>query len=292
MLVTGASGFVGRAVVAELLRRGWQVTALARRHPAGEAEPGLVHIAADVTSPGWERWAQGCHAVVHLVGIIRERPKEGATFQKIHVEGTARVLAACQNLGIRRLIHMSAVGADSQGLTPYHRTKGQAEELVMASGLAWTIFRPSVIFGLGDGFTTALKKVVGRWPLVPIFGDGSFPLQPVAVEEVAEAFVESLANPATEGKVIELGGPEVMTYLEVLRRLAAAMGKKPLFVKVPLGLVRPMVRLTARALSNPPITPDELTMLIAGSQADNTLATQFFHLPRRRFLAPATELAE
>lgn len=292
VLVTGATGFVGRAVVAELVRRGWQVAALARRHPTGEAEPGLVRIAADVTSPRWERWAQGCQAAVHLVGIIRERPKEGVTFQKIHLEGTARVLAVCQSLGIRRLIHMSAAGADPQGMTPYHRTKGEAEELVMASGLAWTIFRPSVIFGPGDGFTTTLKKVVGRWPLVPVFGDGSFPVQPVAVEEVAEAFAESLTNPATEGKVIELGGPEVISYLEVLQRLAAAMGNKRLFVKVPLGLARMMVRLTARVLSNPPITPDELSMLIAGSQADNTLATQFFHLPRRRLLAPVTELAE
>jgi NADH dehydrogenase len=283
ILVTGATGFVGRAVVAELLQRGYQVVALARRQESQASEPGLVRVAADVLGEGWQRWAEGCQAIIHLVGIIRPRPKEGVTFQGAHVEATARVIQVCQKQGIGRLLHMSAVGANPQASTPYHRTKGEAEQLVMASGLAWTIFRPSVIFGPGDGFTTTLAGVIRRFPVVPIFGDGSYPLQPVAVEEVAEAFALSLDNPRAIGQVVELGGPEVLTYLQVLQRVAASLGKRRAFLRLPLPWVRAGVKVLSFLLPNPPITPDELAMLVAGSIADTTLASQLFQLPRKAF---------
>lgn len=283
VLVTGATGFVGSAVVRELLARGYQVVAVARRLPEAAHQEGLIRVAADVASPGWERWAGGCDAAIHLVGIIRENPRAGVTFRRAHVEATARVLEVCRNLGIQRFLHMSAVGASLHGLTPYHRTKGEAEELVRASSLAWTIFRPSVIFGPGDGFTTTLAQVIRRFPIVPVFGDGSYPLQPIAVEEVAQAFVESLERSETVQQVIELGGPEVLSYLEVLRRVAHSLGKRRFFLRVPLGLARFGVRLAAALFSNPPITPDELTMLLSGTRADTALANQLFGLPRKAF---------
>ncbi|MCS7182619.1 MAG: complex I NDUFA9 subunit family protein [Thermoanaerobaculum sp.] len=283
VLVTGASGFVGTRIVAELLQRGFQVVALARRLSQSSSEPGVIRVAADVTLSGWERWVEGCSAVIHLVGIIREDPRQGITFHGAHVEATARVVEVCKKFGIFRLVHMSAVGADPQSPIPYHRTKGQAEELVRASGLAWTIFRPSVIFGPGDGFTTTLTGVIRRAPLVPVFGDGSYPLQPVAVEEVAEAFVASLENPQAVEQIVELGGPEVLSYRQVLQRIASSLGKKRLFVPIPLPLVRPAVKIAAWLLSNPPITPDELAMLLAGSTADIRVAQKLFDLPRKNF---------
>jgi len=283
VLVTGATGFVGRTIVAELLARGYQVVALARQHPPRGGQPGLVRVAADAAGDGWERWAEGCDAVIHLVGIIRENPKAGVTFHQAHVATTAKVLEVCGKLAIRRLLHMSALGADPQGPVPYQRTKGEAEALVRSSGLDWTIFRPSVIFGPGDGFTSTLAAVVRRFPVVPVFGDGSYPLHPVAVEEVAEAFVRSLELPETVGKTIELGGPEVLSYLEVLRRIASSLGRKRVFLKLPWGISRLAVRLAAALLPDPPITPDELAMLAAGSRADTSLAQALFGLPRKRF---------
>ncbi|MGQ9495447.1 MAG: complex I NDUFA9 subunit family protein [Thermoanaerobaculaceae bacterium] len=283
VLLTGATGFVGRALLQALLQRGFTVVALARRHPHQEPAPGLVRVAADVVNEGWESWAEGCEAAIHLVGIIRELPKENVTFHRIHVQGTARVLEACEKLGIARYLHMSAVGANPQGLTAYHRTKGQAEELVKASSLSWTIFRPSVIFGPGDGFTSTLARVIKGFPVVPVFGDGSYPLQPVAVEEVAQAFALSLDKPETVGQVIELGGPEVLTYLQVLQRVARALGKKRFFLKLPINVVRFGVKLATKFLPNPPITSDELTMLLAGSIADVRLARQYFGLPQKPF---------
>ncbi len=291
VLVTGATGFVGSAVVRELLIRGFEVVALARRLPPCDGQPRLIRVAADVTALGWERWVEGCSAAIHLVGIIRERPKEGVTFRKAHVHATARVVEACQALGIGRLLHMSAVGARLDAATPYHRTKGEAEELVKASGLAWTIIRPSVIFGPGDGFTTTLARVVTRFPVVPVFGNGSYPLQPVAVEEVAEVFAACLENPEAERRVLELGGPEVLTYMEVLRRVATSLGKRRAFVKLPLGLARPLVRLATKLLANPPITSDELTMLVSGSVADTTLVQKLFGLPKKPFAGVTWPLA-
>lgn len=283
VLVTGATGFVGSVIVRQLLARGYQVVALARRMPEAAGTEGLIRVAADLAASGWERWAEGCDAAIHLVGIIRENPKAGVTFRHAHVEATRRVVEVCTTLGIGRLIHMSAAGARLDAPTPYHRTKAEAEERVRASGLAWTIFRPSVIFGPGDGFTTTLAQVIRRFPVIPVFGDGSYPLQPVAVEEVAEAFVASLERPEAVHKTIELGGPEVLSYLEVLRRVTSSLGKKRLFLRVPLGLAFFGARLASALLSNPPITPDELTMLIAGNCADITLAQELFGVPRKRF---------
>ncbi len=283
VLVTGATGFVGSAVIRELLARGYQVVALARKLPTAPHEDGLIRVAADVASPGWERWAEGCHAAIHLVGILRENPKAGVTFRRAHVQATARVLEVCGNLGVRRYLHMSALGANPQGPTAYARTKGEAEALVQASPLAWTIFRPSVIFGPGDGFTTTVAGFVRRFPVVPVFGDGSYPLQPIAVGEVAQAFVESLEKPETVHRIIELGGPEILSYMEILRRVATFLGKRRFFLRVPLRLARLGVRLAATLFSNPPITPDELTMLLSGSCADTALANQLFGLPRKAF---------
>jgi len=283
VLVTGATGFVGRTIVAQLLARGYKVVALARKHPPSEGQPGLVRVAADASGDGWERWAEGCDAAIHLVGIIRENPKAGVTFHQAHVAATAKVLEVCGKLAIRRILHMSALGADPQGLTPYQRTKGEAEALVRSSGLDWTIFRPSVIFGPGDGFTTTLASVVRRFPIIPMFGDGSYPLHPVAVEEVAEAFVRSLELPETVGKTIELGGPEVLSYLEVLRRIASSLHCRRVFVRIPWGISRFLVRIAAALLPNPPITPDELAMLAAGSRANISLAQTLFGLPHQRF---------
>jgi len=275
VFLTGATGFVGRQVRRQLQAAGWEVVAIARHMSAATAAPGVIQVAADINGDAWPRWCEGCTAAIHLVGIIRELPNQGVTFDRVHREATERVVAACKELGISRLVHMSALGASRGAATGYQRTKWAAEEAVRSSGLAWTILRPSVIFGPGDGFTTSLVAPLKRAPFFPVFGDGRVRLQPIAVSEVARAFVRSLDSPATVSEVIEMGGPEALTYDELLRRTADAVGRRPVFVHLTPGLSRALVAML-QLLPGAPITRDQLTMLLEGSTCDTTLAGKLF----------------
>ena len=264
--VTGATGFVGRHVTELLARRGHQVRALVRGDGRGrtaawlpaERTPGdLADTAALATL------TRGADVVVHLVGIIVEAG--AATFQAVHVDGTRRLLSAAREAGVRRFVHMSAVGArDEPGATRYHRTKWRAEELVRGSGLAYAIFRPSIISGPENRPIRTLARL-HRWsPLVPVFGDGGFPTQPVWIEDVALAFALAAERP-TVGGVFELGGPAALTYEEFVRAIGRAAGHPRPLVHVPL----PIARAAAAALGvvGPlaPLTRDQLQMLLEGS---------------------------
>ena len=265
-----------------LLARGWEVVAVSRNLRCEDAGHGVIQVAADVADDGWQRWCGGCTAAIHLVGIIAEDPRAGVTFERAHRETTERVIAACREIGARRLVHMSALGARRGATTPYHRTKWEGEEAVRTSGLDWTIFRPSLIFGSGDGFTGALARLIQRLPLVPVFGDGNYRMQPISVAEVARCFVSALDDPTTVGKSYDLGGPEALTYDEVIRRIARALGLRRTLVHIPLGLARLIVS-TIQHFPGAPITRDQLTMLLEGSTCDPSGAGRTFGVSRTHF---------
>jgi len=278
ILITGASGFVGRAVVQELLGRGHTVFAGSRR---GTGLPGAQALSLDVTDPASVlRAVQQAEpqAVVHLVGIIAEQGTQ--TFGRVHVEGTRHVLAATPRGA--RYLHMSALGADEASASGYSRSKAQAEALVRDSGLAWTIFRPSLIFGVGDDFFgRVLRDLVSQAPVVPQIGDGSFPFRPVSVEDVALAFAEALDRPGTVGETYALTGPQEYTFRELLELELAALGKKKPIVPVPLALMNLAVPLMG-LLPKPPITRDQYAMLKAGNTAPPERARDAFGLPLRQ----------
>ncbi|WP_135228234.1 complex I NDUFA9 subunit family protein [Deinococcus fonticola] len=275
VLVTGASGFVGKGVVAELLRRGHTVYAGSR---GGEAVGAAQGLKLDVTDPGSVGRAVGLvdpTAVVHLVGIIQEKGEQ--TFQRVHVEGTRNVLAAVPRSA--RYVHMSALGADRTSKSLYSASKGEAEELVKQSGLAWTIFRPSLIFGIGDDFFgRVLKELVSVAPVVPQIGNGSFPFRPVSIEDVAQAFAGALEHPETAGESYDLTGPQEFTFRELLELELKALGKQKPILPVPLPLMDVAVPLM-QLLPNPPITKDQYAMLKAGNTASNDPARVMFNLP-------------
>ena len=206
--VTGATGFVGRHITTMLARRGHAVRALVRRPTQARA---LESLGVELVPGGLADVAaltaltRGANAVVHLVGIIVEA--SGVTFHAVHVEGTRRVLEAAGRAGVERFVHMSAVGArDEPGATPYHRTKWHAEQLVRTSGLSHALFRPSIISGPESAPIRTLARL-HRWsPVVPVFGDGHYPTQPVWVEDVALAFALAVEQPTLSG-AFQLGGP-------------------------------------------------------------------------------------
>ena len=292
--VTGATGFVGRHIAAVLTRRGHAVRALVRRPIQArtlvslgvELVPGdLADVAALTTL------TRGAHAVVHLVGIIVE--KGPATFHAVHVDGTRRVVEAARQAGIERFVHMSAVGArDERGATPYHRTKWHAEQLVRASGLSHAVFRPSIISGPESAPIRTLARL-HRWsPVVPVFGDGRFPTQPVWVEDVALAFALSVEQPSLSG-VFELGGPQVLTYEEFLLAIGQAAGHPRPLVHMPLALARAAAGAFDLLGAAAPLTSDQLQMLVEGSATpDNAIESVFgirpipFEQGLNRYLAP------
>ncbi|TDE87681.1 complex I NDUFA9 subunit family protein [Deinococcus sp. S9] len=278
VLVTGATGFVGQALVRELVSRGHTVFAGSR---SGGALPGATGLRLDVTDPGSVLRAVGeadPEAVVHLVGIIQEEGTQ--TFRRVHVEGTRNVLAATPRQA--RYLHMSALGADEASASRYSASKGEAERLVRESGRAWTIFRPSLIFGVGDDFFgRVLRELVTAAPIVPQIGDGHFPFRPVSVEDVALAFAGALERPETAGHTYALTGPEEFTFRALLEEEQAALGQRRPIVPVPLALMNLAVPLM-QLLPHPPITRDQYLMLKAGNTAPNEPARTVFGLPMHR----------
>jgi uncharacterized protein YbjT (DUF2867 family) len=269
VFVTGGTGFVGNHVVKELLEKGHQVKALVRpgsehkikRPDEVDVFPGSVEEVADL-SQGME----GCDAVIHLVGIIRAFPNRGVTFEKLHTEATANVIAAAKEIGVATLLHMSTLGAREDGATPYLRTKFAAEELVRESGLKYTIFRPSLIFGPGGEamkmFADMVKKLA-----VPIIGDGKYRFQPVSVFTVAQGFEKALEMEESHGKTLDVGGPDNVTFDEIMDTLARVLGKTIVKIHLP---VFPL-RLATSALQHAPgypLTTDQITMLLEGSTCD------------------------
>src|SRR6058998_3097644 len=269
VFVTGGTGFVGRTVVQALRAAGCAVRCLVRRGSERDLRGlgAIERIEGDIMSrESLDQGMAGCDAVIHLVGIIREHPSIGATFERVHPQGTINVLEAAAAVGTRRYVHMSALGTRAGARSRYHRTKWAAEEAVRSSGLAWTIFRPSIIYGHGDGFVTMLARMLRRLPVVPVIGSGRARLQPVPVELVAEAFARSVRMATTEKHAFDVAGCDAVTMLELLDIVGAAVGRRRVRkVHVPLGAMRPLARLLHR-LPGFPVTPDQLRML----EEDNT----------------------
>ncbi len=198
-------------------------------------------------------------AVIHLAAIIRER--RGATFHQVNYLGTRELVAAARAAGVRRFLYMSNVGARPDPAFPFLRSKWLAEEEVKASGLACTIFRASVIFGQGDEFITTLARLIGRLPLVPVIGSGHTRFQPVWVRDVAACIAAALDDPASVDQTIPLGGPEHLSYEQILDTIMQVLWLRRAKMHIAAGLMRPVVWLMERLLSHPPLTSAQLAML-------------------------------
>ena len=269
VFVTGSTGFVGNHVLHELVDKGHQVRALVRpgsehklkRPDDVETIPGTVEEVADLV-----QGMQGCDAIIHLVGIIRAFPSQDITFERMHTEAAANVVAAAKETKIPRLLHMSALGAREDGSTPYLRTKFAAEEIVRQSGLNYTIFRPSLIFGRGGEAIKMFGEMVKKY-VVPIIGDGQYRFQPVSVSTVAQGFEKGLDPEIAKEQTLDVGGPDNVTFDEIMDTLAQVMGKSIVKIHMP---VLPL-RLATTALQHAPgypLTTDQITMLLEGSTCD------------------------
>src|SRR3990170_3949364 len=273
VLVTGGTGFLGRHVCRALISRGYLPRLLVRVGSEGRIPEDIRRACrvtpGDVTNQEFvENAAQSTEAIVHLAGIIREFPGKDVTFEKAHVEATRNAVHAAKVWRIPRFVHVSALGAAPGGPGRYFDSKGKAEEIVRQSGLAWTIFRPSGIFGPGDRFIGELGKALRRAPALPVPGDGEFLLQPVFVGDLVKGIVDSLARPDTETTAFDVGGPERFTFNELVDRIAAAAGVRAREVPVPLPRIPRGARFFSRR-EKFHLSADMLEMLLAGHTCDD-----------------------
>ncbi len=286
IFLTGGSGFVGRSVIRALRGEGHQIRCLLR--PGAErrlpTRDEIDVVPGDVAVPGvWMKALEGSDAVIHLVGIIREFPGRGITYERLIHQGTRHVLEAARAAGVRRHIQMSALGTRPGAVSGYHRAKWEAEEAVRSSGLRWTIFRPSIIFGPEDAFVNMLAKMIRLLPVVPVIGDGRYRLQPVAVEDVALGFVRALSMEGTVGETYLAAGPEPYEFNRLLDLIGEVLGHHRVRkLHQPIGLIRPLVAAFQR-LPFFPLTVDQLTMLEEENVADPTPFAQTFGIPLTSF---------
>jgi NADH dehydrogenase len=280
IFIAGGTGFVGGHLRRELLGRGHALRLLVHKRGVVE-ESGVELVEGDATSQGkLVQFMNGCDAAINLVGIIREFPSRGVTFEHLHVQATASLLAAATQAGIRRFLQMSALGTRPNALSDYHRTKFRAEVLVHKSALDWTIMRPSLIYGPKDAFINMLAGQLRLVPLMPVVGDGHYRLQPIHGDDVARCFAMALEMPETIGQTYELCGNDRLSFDDLLDSVAAAMGKTaPLKSHVPLGLMKLAVPFLQH-VPQFPLTMDQLRMLVEENICDGGWKETFGFEPR------------
>lgn len=271
VFVTGATGFVGNAITEKLLERRHAVKVLVRKgsekklRVADKCELAFGDISDK--SDKLTELVKSADAVIHLVGIIEENPSKDITFEKLHVEGTRNIAQASIQAQVKRFIHMSALGARNAAPTRYFDTKWRAEEYLRTLKLDLTVFRPSVIIGPNGEFTALMKRLCSLM-ITPVIGDGEYILQPVALRDVAQSFVSALEKPEiTKGKAYCLGGPDPVSFNEMLKIFGNAMGKTVRLVHLPKAPIKLLTRIM-EGLPFYPITTEQLTMLEENQQCD------------------------
>src|SRR5271167_1059518 len=288
--VLGGAGFIGRYVVKRLAARGDVVPVGCRNAEGakflrpmgdvGQVEPLSVVIDDEVVLTAF---LAGGGALVNCVGLLRESGSQ--TFERAHHTGPAALARIARDAGVERFVHSSAIGAEPRSASAYARTKAAGEAAVRDAFPTVTILRPSVVFGPEDQFFNRFAAMAMIMPALPLIGGGETRFQPVYVSDVADAVVKCLEDPATVGRVYELGGPKVYTFREILELLLSEIHRKRWRIDLPFGLAAFQARLTSM-LPNPPLTPDQVELL----KSDNIVSSGAMNLASLGIAPTAAEV--
>jgi NADH dehydrogenase len=269
--VAGGTGFVGGAIARELAARGHRVVVLSHRKRAGDSSSTLEYRQADVTRPDSLAAAlAGVDTLVISLGFRNspiEAPRRGQTFEIVDAAGTKALVAAAGKAGVRRLVYMSGAGAAPDAARHWFRAKWRAEEAVRGSGIVYTIFRPSWIYGPGDH---SLNRFLGfsRWlPFIPQIGNGRQRLAPVFVGDVGSLVADALVTPATDNATLEVGGPDTLTMDEIIRVSLRVLGRRRPILHAPVALMKAMTA-PLTLLPSPPMTPAAIDFIVQSAPVD------------------------
>jgi uncharacterized protein YbjT (DUF2867 family) len=264
-VIFGGSGFIGRYLVQKLAQRGWRLRVAVRRpdsalflKPMGDVGQ-IQPVAANLRDEASVKAALvGADAAVNLVGLLYERGKQ--SFDAVHVEGAQRVARLAAASGVKRLIHLSAIGADPQSPANYARSKAAGEAAVSRDFPLATILRPSIVIGPEDDFFNRFAAMARLAPALPLIGGGQTKFQPIYVGDLAEAMARCLERPTSAGKIYEIGGPRIYSFRQLLELMLKEIGRRRLLLPLPFWAMQ----LPAAAMSLlpvPPLTMDQLRLL-------------------------------
>ncbi len=278
ILVTGADGFIGRHLIPRLISRGHEVRALARALPTrpGARVPGVEWRIADLTDrETLAGIAEGCNRIVHLAGRFEARP--GAALGRVHGTGTRNLVWELRKTGMERLVYVSTLGA-SPDAGPFFRSKFEAEDVILSSTLDFVILRPSVVYGPGDHFTRPIVRLLDSLPVFPVMGDGTFMLQPLAVEDMVDVLTQAVEREELAGRTFALAGPETLSFVRIVRILGEAIGRPRPVIPLPARFAVPAAAIADRFGLPSPFTRSQLDILQYGSvlpTTDNPVRTVF-----------------
>jgi nucleoside-diphosphate-sugar epimerase len=283
--IVGATGFVGSHLVPHLVGAGHRVIAISRdgrRLPEwGDA---VEAQAADVaTGIGVDEALAEADAVIHLAAIPRET--RGRRFADVNVRGTERVVASAERAGVRRFVHLSVLGVADDPKLAYLYSKWRGEQAVRASSLDWVVLRPSLMFGTGDGFFNLVKATLRYWSpgIVAIPGKGDARFQPLSVDDLAIGVERSVTDAGRAGSVYELGGPDHVTYRQIVDEVMRATGMRRLKVGIPIPLISALTAVTDRVLPIFPVSHDQISSLQRPNYTDLDAFERAFGVKPRPF---------
>jgi uncharacterized protein YbjT (DUF2867 family) len=266
--VFGGTGFLGRRVVHHLRKSGVTVR-VASRHPGQTDGDDVKQIAANAHDErSVEAAIAGADGVVNAISLYVEHGRE--TFHSVHVEAATRIASVARRVGVKRLVHISGIGADAASPSPYIRSRGEGEAAVQTAFPGVVIIRPAVMFAPDDGFLTTILRLLRILPAYPIFGDGRTRLQPAHADDVAEAITQVLRQSKKPFPIYELAGPRVYSYEELLRTVARAAGLRPVLMRTPFALWDAVAGL-AENLPRPPLTRNQVELMQIDTTASDNL---------------------
>lgn len=281
--ITGASGFVGSHLIKRFQKLDHNLSLISRSGKLDSIKSERVEIFKGTVDDidALEKAFTGCDIVYHLVGLIVET-RENSFEQTVSV-GTQKVVEAAKKAGVTRIVYISALGTSENAKTAYHRTKYKAEQAIINSGIDYVIFRPSVIYGPGDGFVSMLSSIIRKAPMTPVIGDGKYLLQPVSIDDLTLACERILNRPQAWRKIIDIAGEERLEYLEILNIIKSVLKiNRPNFF-IPITVMKFIGLILEKIMKPAPLTKDQMIMLEMGNIGDITSMKGLLEIDPKKF---------